>query len=156
MSSYTDRQSLSNNVNQAYALAKQIADNGAKTEIIGTKINVTGNDNLLNIDASSGSTQGTTLTQELDTNLTKGVTASTTSLSTSYTKVLGDVTTTSDATASATSTQTTKVSTETASYVLLGGVGLGIIGTVITGWLQYRSCKEQNKNSYDKNPNNVG
>lgn len=146
MSSSTQRESIANSVNLAYAIAKQMADNSATTEIIGTTIDVGGNDNLLNVDAESGSTQGTTLMQSLDTNLSKSVTAATDSSASSYTSVSGDVTTVSTGTAESKGDMSAKTEGLTTGGLLGIVIAIAVVslaGTIVPVLIKHRNCQKR-------------
>ena len=133
MSSATDRSSLAESVNSAMAIVKAVNNNKVGIKVANTTIDVSGELNVLRLDAKAASTTGISLQEKLTSNLTSSLTAVTNNIASATSTVEASQKAKSSATASASQTQSTKLSTDSAIWAIAGTVMVAVIGATVIG-----------------------
>ena len=133
MSSTTERSSLAESVNSAMATVKAVNNNEVGIKVANTTIDVSGELNVLRLDAKAASTTGITLQETLTSNLTSSLTAVTNNVASATSTVEASQKAKSSATASASQSQSTKLSTDSAIWAIAAVVMVGAICTAVIG-----------------------
>ena len=131
MSSSTERASLAESVNSAQATVKMVNNNEVGIKVSNTTIDVAGELNVLNVDASALSGTGVKLQETVTSNLTSSLTAITNTVASATSTVEASQKAKSSATASASQTQSTKLSTDGVIWAIAGVAALGIVCTMV-------------------------
>lgn len=132
MSSTTERSSLAESVNSAMATVKAVNNNEVGIKVANTTIDVSGELNVLKLDAKAASTTGITLQETLTSNLTSSLTAVTNNVASATSTVEASQKAKSSATASASQSQSTKLSTTgNIVWAVAGVAALGIVCTMV-------------------------
>ena len=133
MSSTTERASLAESVNSAMATVNAVNNNEVGIKMGNTNIDISGEMNIVKLDAKAASTTGITLQEKLTSNLTSSLTAVTNTIASATSTVEASQKAKSSATASASQTQSTKVSTDSAIWAIAGVIMVGAICTAVVG-----------------------
>ena len=151
MSSATERESLAENVNSAMATVKMVNNNEVGIKIGKTDIDVSGELNVLKIDAAASSDTGVKLQQTVTSNLSSSLVAITNTIASATSTVEASQKAKSSATASASQSQSTKLSTDGAIWAVAAAVMVGAISFAVVGVVK---CKNKGNNQQTVTINN--
>ncbi len=142
MSSATDRASLAESVNSAMATVKAVNNNEVGIKVANSTIDVSGELNVLKIDAAASSGTGVKLQEKLTSNLTSSLTAVTNTVASATSTVEASQKAKSSATASASQSQSTKLSTDSAIWAIAATV---MVAAICTAAIGVAKCSKKGK-----------